>query len=100
MNFITLTGDLICDMCIFAMQYLSEITTISYGTINVLFFIILQPLAILCFFISTISSVIYNKIKNNIFKVVGIISVIIGILSVLAVLIPVIYAFWNMPYPI
>lgn len=97
MNTINYLGDQFCDICIYVMQYLSEVTGISYGLINILFFIILQPLAIFCFFISTLCAFLYHNTNNRLYKIIGTIFISIGLLSVLLVLIPVIYGFLTMP---
>lgn len=71
----------ICAMCIAIMKNVEIYTNISYGTINVILFIILGPLSTITFALATIASNIKFKYKN----VVVILLSIIGILCILPI---------------
>lgn len=58
-------GTTICNICIMVMKDVSTYWGISYGLVNVLLFIVFQPLCILFFFIS---SVTHNIIKRIFFS--------------------------------
>jgi len=61
-------GDSWCAVCISAMQYgvaLCESVGISYGLLNVLLFIIIQPLCILLFALAACRNFLKNKTKRN-----------------------------------
>lgn len=75
-----MTGNELCDLCIKIMEWWSRNTPLSYGTINVLMFIIIQPLLILYFFVN---NVLMICLKNNKFrKALFAISVIVFVLTI------------------
>lgn len=76
---VTNSWDLICNMCILILENLSHITKCSYGFINVLFFVILGPLASFLFMASSIISIFNFNFKKKYLKIAAIILLIIGI---------------------
>ena len=61
----------ICDFCVELMIWWSHHLPISYGAINVLMFIIIQPLMILFFFGSSVAIYLAKKTrcqKNNYYR--------------------------------
>ena len=56
------TGNELCDICIDIMQWWSNNTTLTYGEINVLLFIIIQPILV---FVSAFFA-IYTYFKKSI----------------------------------
>lgn len=91
---INVVGTYLCGVCITVMERMSEISGLSYGLINVLFFIVLQPLSIFSFFMSIVSAWLYCKTRRKFFKYLALACVIIGTLAILAVLVPVTYVFF------
>lgn len=77
--------DILCDWCIRAMEFFSAKTGLSYSTVNILLFVILEPLAIVLFSLFTILALAKCKIW-------AIIVSILGVLVVLSVLIPSVYS--------
>lgn len=78
--------DLLCQRCINAMEYFSTDTGISYGTVNILLFVVLGPLSTILFMLST-ALAIHNYKKAA--KIIG----AIGVLIVLSIVIPSAYYF-------
>lgn len=68
------TGDTLCDICIEIMVWWSKNTPLTYGEINVLLFIIIQPILTLICAISAI----YNYIKKSLIVLWINIIIIIG----------------------
>ncbi len=78
---VTNIWDYLCNVCITIMEGLSRETGMSYGLINILFFVILGPLATFCFALSTAIQLWLKKqpVKNILtwtFVTIGLISVI------------------------
>lgn len=72
--------DNICDICIKILEWWSNKTPLSYATINVLLFIILQPLLIIFYFVTTLIAL---KLKTKKAKVIlAVISIILFVLMV------------------
>lgn len=88
----------LCDVCINIMEAMSDFMGISYGLLNILLFVILQPLAILSFMLSTFFCIIYHKTDKSLWKVLSIIFVISGFICVLAVVLPVLYTYLFLPW--
>lgn len=83
-------GDHLCDVCINIMIEMSKISGISYGTINILLFVILGPLSTIMFMLCSI--IRFLPMKNvKLQNTLSIISFVVGILCVLLVIIPVLY---------
>lgn len=78
----TYTGNEICDFCINVIEWWSKNTTFSYGEINVILFIVVQPTLILLFAITTIIASITKskKLKKYllVLGIVGIVGLIVG----------------------
>lgn len=87
---VTNYGDVLCNYCIAIMENMSALTGLSYGSINVLLFIVLGPLSTLCFMGST-ATALYGKTKLVRVTWTWILSVV-GFLATLAIIIPVIWA--------
>lgn len=86
-------GDYLCDVCINIMIEMSKMSGISYGTINILLFVILGPLSTIMFMLSSIIK--FLPMKNiKLQNILSIIFFIIGILCVMLVIIPIFYVFW------
>jgi hypothetical protein len=62
-QFITDSAELLCNLCIEAMKFLSQETGMSYGLINILLFVILGPLSTLFFMASTLCHVFIKNPK-------------------------------------
>ena len=54
LGLMVLFGGPICDLCVGIMLWWAQHTPFSYGMINVLLFIIIQPLAIVLFYVMTV----------------------------------------------
>lgn len=89
MNEIMIYGDYLCNLCINIMEEMSRMSGISYGTINILLFVVFGPLSTLIFIINSFIQLIF---KNK-FKLVNIILCIIGLILVLMIILPVLYVF-------
>lgn len=83
--------DALCGVCIDIMEYAEAYTGISYGTINVLLFIILGPASTLAFAAATIVS--NTRCKHKTAIVAGL--SIIGILCILPIFFLTIMAILN-----
>lgn len=90
-------GTLFCNACIEILQALSDASGISYGLLNVLFFVVLQPMAILSFMLSTAFGINY-KSSHKIYKRLTITFAVLGLVCIWAVVIPLIYAFLFLPW--
>lgn len=77
-------GNMICTLCIGIMQCGSSYYGISYGLLNVLLFVIFQPLSILFFFISSVTG---GKIKKGALGF-GILFVSVDIITILLCMYP------------
>lgn len=88
--------DYLCNVCIAIMEGLSRETGMSYGLINILFFVILGPLSTLCFMVSTAVQLWVKKqpIKN----ILTWIFIAIGLISIFIVLGFVVYGVFFIPY--
>lgn len=84
-------GTYLCEVCINIMQAASNASGLSYGLINILLFVILQPLAILSFMLSTFLSIMYHNTGKNIYKISTVIFTILGFICVFAVVLPMLY---------
>ncbi len=91
-------GNYMCDVCINIMQAMSAVSSISYGLINILLFVILQPLAILFFMLSTICSIMYCNTNKKIYKTLTAIFIILGFICIFAVILPIIYTILFIPW--
>ena len=91
-------GNYLCDVCINIMQAASDASGLSYGLINILFFVILQPLAILSFMISTFMYIAYYNTEKCIYKTLSRIFVILGFICIFAVLFPILYTIIFIPW--
>lgn len=82
--------DVICYFCIDVLRWWSRLTSISYGTINVWLFILLQPLMIIIFFATTVYQTIgkNERVKKIILRVSIVLFVIITLIGILSVVIP------------
>ena len=74
--------DVLCNFFIFVMQYLSTMTGLSYGLINILLFVILGPLSTLTSLVSAIIACVKGRNKYSI------ILLVICFLIILAIIIP------------
>lgn len=94
-HYIDSTGfwDSVCNLCIYAMEYLSHVTGLSYGFINIWLFVLMGPLSTLIFMASSV--VAKTRIKYS--RQISIALDIIGIIIVLSMLIPIGYALLTMP---
>lgn len=81
--------DVICNWCIHLMYQMADIFGTTYGFVNVMLFIILEPLAIVLFWFS--ATLFYSKKRGVVRNKVGKFTYIAGILSVIAVILPIIY---------
>lgn len=91
-------GTYMCNVCINIMEAMSAASGISYGLINVLLFVILQPLAIFSFMLSTLLYIKYHNTEKSIYKILTIIFVILGFICTLAVMLPLIYTIIFIPW--
>lgn len=64
MNF-NLIGTQLCNICIDAMKYGCTILGISYGLLNILLFVVIQPLCILLFAIAAVMYMNFKKSKSK-----------------------------------
>ncbi len=93
MNEIMIYGDYLCNLCINIMEKMSNMSGISYGTINILLFVILGPIST---FIFMTNSFIQPLCKNLISKKLTIFNIILCILRfvlVLCIILPILYVF-------
>ncbi len=93
MNEIMTFGDYLCNVCINIMEEMSHMSGISYGTINVLLFIILGPLATLIFMINSFIQIVFKNDRSKGMRILNITLWIIGLIIVLSILLPIIYVF-------
>ncbi len=90
MSEILLWGDYTCELCINIMEEMSRMSSISYGTLNILLFVIMGPLATLVFMVNSLIQLIF---KDK-YKILNIILFILGLVLIAAVVLPVIYVFF------
>lgn len=90
MSEIMLWGDYTCELCINIMEEMSRMSGISYGTLNILLFVIIGPLSTLVFMANSLIQLVF---KDK-YKVLNIILFILGWLLIAAVVLPVIYVFF------
>ena len=82
------TGNNLCDMCIDIMVWWSRHLPLSYGEINILLFVILQPALILMFFVTTLLAASKNqKIKKAtvVFSIFAIFVLILFAIALVAI---------------
>ena len=82
-----MTGNYYCDFCIKIMEWWSRNTPLSYGAINILLFVIIQPLLICFFFTTTVIMLRLKKEKTrkllrNVSVIIFLCFLVCGILSV------------------
>lgn len=83
---VTNYGDVLCNWCILVMEQLSELSGLSYGLINILFFCVFGPLSTLCFMGATATA--YFGKNRIIRKNLTLLFSVLGIVCVLAVILP------------
>lgn len=66
-----LIGTQLCNFCINAMKYGCTILGISYGLLNILLFVIIQPLCILFFALASILYMDFKKSENKTKRVIA-----------------------------
>lgn len=85
-------GDYLCDVCINIMREMSRMSGITYGSINILLFVILGPLSTIMFMLSALVKFIsFKNIKTQ--NRLSITFFIAGAVCVLLVVLPVLYVF-------
>ena len=82
--------DVLCNHCILILENLCHLTGLSYGFINILFFVVLGPLSTLCFMGSTVSAT-FGKTKY-VKKTCTLILAAIGLMALLIIIIPSLWA--------
>lgn len=87
---VTNSWDILCNICILILENLAHMTGLSYGFINIVLFVILEPLAILSFMFSAVMSFINTK--HNVLKVLAKILFAIGTVIILVIMISIIMA--------
>ncbi len=70
--------DALCWQCIHIMERMSALTGLSYGAINVLLFIIINPLAILLFLLSSAFALANKRLTAKIFFILGIVFIAVS----------------------
>lgn len=82
----------LCDFCIDCMYWWANNSCLTYEEINILLFVIIQPLLIIIGFVFAIVSTNTNnqKIKKYIKRISIIILILCFILSILLILLPII----------
>ncbi len=90
---VTNSWDMLCNICILALENLSDVTGLSYGFLNIMLFVILGPLATLLFMTSAFTLLINTEIKK-LQRIVAAILFTIGLLVILIIAIPIIIAFF------
>lgn len=85
-------GDYLCNLCINIMEEMANMSGITYGTLNILFFVILGPLATLIFMFSSLIQL--KNGNSNRYRTLNIVLFILGTMLILAILVPVIYVFF------
>lgn len=79
-------GDTLCNACIEIMKCMSDEYGLSYGLINVLLFVIIQPLCILLYGTAALTGLKNpNTVKKNIAKGCFIISTILVFIEMIAI---------------
>lgn len=86
-------GTELCNFCIQVMSDLSKSSGLSYGLINILFFVIMGPLSTLCFMGTTIIALSKWKYRKLTIGILG----GIGILLIIGIVAPCIWAFFAFP---
>ena len=77
------TGNELCDFCIDIMEWWGNNTPLSYGAINVLLFVVVQPLLIILFFTTTLIAVWSKSLKVR--KWIAVFSILLMLLLVIGV---------------
>lgn len=90
---VTNVFDEICNWSILFYYEMAELTNTSYGFVNTLTFVILMPLAIMCF---AVSSLIFNAKRTTPRKVIGGLTFTIGLLATLSVVFLTVYTLMKM----
>ena len=93
---VTNMWDYLCNVCITIMEGISRETGMSYGLINILFFVILGPLATFCFMLTTAIQLWVRK--QPIKKILTWIFIVIGLISIFTILGFIFYGFFFVPY--
>lgn len=62
---LNLIGTQLCNFCINAMKYGCTVLGISYGLLNILLFVIIQPLCILLFAVAAMMYMNFKKSENK-----------------------------------
>lgn len=70
MNF-NVIGTQLCNFCIDAMKYGCTVLGMSYGLLNILLFVIIQPLCILLFAVASIMYMNFKKSDNKVKRAVA-----------------------------
>jgi hypothetical protein len=87
--------DMLCNLCIILMEYLSHLTGLSYGFVNIMLFVVLGPLSTLSFMGSTLAHLIIENRKKR--ETITCILFTCGVIAMLMVVVPIIYAFLTCP---
>lgn len=66
-----LFGTQLCDFCITAMKYGCAVLGISYGLLNILLFVIIQPLCILLFAVAAIMYMNFKKSESKVKRAIA-----------------------------
>lgn len=66
-----LIGTQLCNFCINAMKYGCTVLGISYGLLNILLFVIIQPLCILLFAVAAMMYMNFKKSENKTKRVIA-----------------------------
>lgn len=82
---VTNEWDSFCNLCILILENMSRITGKSYGFLNVLLFVVLEPLAIIMFMCSSLA--VYFNRPAKFAKTISALFFIAGILISLSVII-------------
>jgi hypothetical protein len=91
----TSVWDVLCNICILVMEHLSHLTGLSYGFINIIIFVVLEPLAILSFMGSTLALLRIEDRKKR--ETTTRIFFTCGVIAILMIIIPIMYAFITCP---
>ncbi len=88
--------DALCNFCILVLEHLSHMTGLSYGFLNIIFFVILGPLSTLLFMASAITLFIKTqKVKAQ--RTIAAILFGLGIVFILCIITPIIAAILTLP---
>lgn len=93
MEVINAWGDTWCNACILIMRHMCVLTGMTYELLNVLLFIILEPMAILAFMASTIIGIKKKRWSKSVILLFA-----VGVLIIIIMAIPIIWAFATFPW--